>query len=156
MIVFRRILVAHDFSTHAADALRTAVGLLAPNGRVVVLHVVVPVLPVTDIATAGIVSYVSPEEQVANGERELARVIAKVPPRLRRRVEGRVEVGDPHQRIVAAARGMDLVVMSTAGRTGLAHLLIGSVAEKVVRHSPVPVLTVRPRAQRRVPRRAAR
>ena len=38
--------------------------------------------------------------------------------------------------------------MSTEGRTGLAHLLIGSVAEKVVRHSPVPVLTVRPPAPR--------
>jgi len=40
-------------------------------------------------------------------------------------------------------RGMDLVVMGTHGRTGLDHYLIGSVAEKVVRRSPVPVVTVR-------------
>ena len=39
--------------------------------------------------------------------------------------------------------GMDMVVMGTHGRTGLDHYLIGSVAEKVVRRSPVPVVTVR-------------
>jgi nucleotide-binding universal stress UspA family protein len=44
---------------------------------------------------------------------------------------------------------MDAVVMSTAGRTGLAHLVIGSVAEKVVRHSPIPVVTLRARRGRR-------
>jgi nucleotide-binding universal stress UspA family protein len=43
----------------------------------------------------------------------------------------------------AEAEGMDLVVMGTHGRTGLDHYLIGSVAEKVVRRSPVPVVTVR-------------
>jgi len=52
-------------------------------------------------------------------------------------------MGDPFHRIADLARRVDLVVMSTASRTGLAHLLIGSVAEKVVRHSPVPVLTLR-------------
>jgi nucleotide-binding universal stress UspA family protein len=47
--------------------------------------------------------------------------------------------------IMQAARelGSDLIVMGTHGRTGLAHLVIGSVAEKVVRKSTVPVLTVR-------------
>jgi len=54
-----------------------------------------------------------------------------------------------------ATRGVDSIVMATAGRTGLAHLLIGSVAEKVVRHAPVPVLTVRP-ASTRIQKRAAR
>lgn len=43
--------------------------------------------------------------------------------------------------------GADLVVLSTHGRTGLAHLLIGSVAERVVRHCPCPVLTMRSRAK---------
>ncbi|MCZ7684405.1 MAG: universal stress protein [Sandaracinaceae bacterium] len=43
----------------------------------------------------------------------------------------------------AAKENVDLIVLSTHGRTGLAHLLIGSVAEKVVRHAPCPVLTVR-------------
>jgi nucleotide-binding universal stress UspA family protein len=51
---------------------------------------------------------------------------------------------------------MDVIVMATTGRTGLSHLLIGSVAEKVVRHSPVPVLTLRPEAVRRAVKLGAR
>jgi nucleotide-binding universal stress UspA family protein len=43
----------------------------------------------------------------------------------------------------AAARGVDLIVMGTHGRTGVAHLLLGSVAEQLVRTAPCPVLTVR-------------
>ncbi|TMB48311.1 MAG: universal stress protein [Deltaproteobacteria bacterium] len=75
------------------------------------------------------------------------------------RTRCRVVLGDPLQRILAAARDADSIVIATAGRTGLSHLLIGSVAEKVVRHAPVPVLTIRPPAKRRTstgPARAAR
>ncbi|MFB6121176.1 MAG: universal stress protein [Halobacteriaceae archaeon] len=60
-------------------------------------------------------------------------------------VERHVEIGIPHAKIVeyASREDCDVVVMSTHGRTGLDHYLIGSVAERVVRQSPVPVLTVR-------------
>jgi nucleotide-binding universal stress UspA family protein len=51
--------------------------------------------------------------------------------------------------IVAEARKADSIVMATMGRTGLERLLIGSVAERVVRHAPIPVLTVRGRKKRR-------
>ncbi len=46
----------------------------------------------------------------------------------------------------AAAQGIDLIVMGTHGRTGVAHLILGSVAERVVRVAPCPVLAVRPPA----------
>ena len=51
----------------------------------------------------------------------------------------------PYEQILstAKARGVDLIVMGTHGRTGLSRALVGSVAERVVRLSPVPVLTVR-------------
>jgi nucleotide-binding universal stress UspA family protein len=55
----------------------------------------------------------------------------------------RVEIGDASQRIIDAARRADSIVMATSGRTGLSHFLIGSVAERVVRHATVPVLTLR-------------
>jgi len=61
--------------------------------------------------------------------------------------EAQVTAGDPAEAIVrtAAEIGVDLIVMATHGRTGLPHILLGSVAEKVVRHASCPVLTVRQR-----------
>lgn len=57
-----------------------------------------------------------------------------------------VEKGVSHESIVnyATANDVDMIVMGTHGRTGLDHVMIGSVAERVVRTSPVPVLTIRP------------
>jgi nucleotide-binding universal stress UspA family protein len=56
-----------------------------------------------------------------------------------------IREGSPRQEILsqAADLGVDLIVMGTHGRTGLAHLLFGSVAEHVVRHARVPVFTIR-------------
>ncbi len=57
-----------------------------------------------------------------------------------------VRTGDPAEEICRYAReaGMDLIVMTTHGRTGFGRLLLGSVAERVVRNCAVPVLTVKP------------
>lgn len=61
------------------------------------------------------------------------------------KVTGGLAEGVPYSEIVRAAKELsaDLIVLGTHGRTGLAHLLLGSVAERVVRLSPIPVLTVR-------------
>jgi nucleotide-binding universal stress UspA family protein len=137
---FRRILVPHDFSDHATRALRTALDLARQSaGRVTVLHVVTPVYPMAAVPAA----WMPPPDLVPTARQELERLVkraagrADAPP-----VACRVEVGDPAERIVALAARADLVVMATRGRSGLAHLLIGSVAEKVVRHAPAPVLTM--------------
>ena len=60
-----------------------------------------------------------------------------------------VEVGLAAEKIIEAAkeRDADLIVMATHGRTGLSHALMGSVAEKVVRQAPCPVLTIRPKGE---------
>jgi nucleotide-binding universal stress UspA family protein len=57
-----------------------------------------------------------------------------------------VRSGRPHDEIVRYAQmnGINLIVIATHGRTGISHAIMGSIAEKVVRHSPVPVLTVHP------------
>jgi nucleotide-binding universal stress UspA family protein len=62
--------------------------------------------------------------------------------------EAQVVTGDPADAIVSEATqlGVDLIVMATHGRTGLQHVLLGSVAEKVVRHASCPVLTIRLRS----------
>jgi nucleotide-binding universal stress UspA family protein len=60
-------------------------------------------------------------------------------------VQVNVAVGTPAEEILRVAREekVDLIVMGTHGRTGLRHLLLGSVAEEVTRHAPCPVFTVR-------------
>jgi nucleotide-binding universal stress UspA family protein len=145
MKTFRRILVPHDFSDHATHALRVADRLAREHGgRLSVLHVITPFHPVTALPEEHLV-WPSETDLLAIERRHLEALVARV-------VKGRnappvrctVEIGDPYHRITDAARGADLIVMSTAGRTGLSHLLVGSVAEKVVRHSPVPVLTLGP------------
>ena len=61
-------------------------------------------------------------------------------------VHTKVEIGTADINIVDAAAkiGVDLIVISTHGRTGLSHILVGSVTERVVRHAPCPVLSIRP------------
>jgi universal stress protein A len=61
-----------------------------------------------------------------------------------------VNMGVPAQRILetATAESVDLIVMAMHGRTGLGHLVLGSVAERVVRLAPCPVLTIRPPGDR--------
>jgi universal stress protein A len=62
------------------------------------------------------------------------------------RVRLEVEIGTPYKKIVEKAKqeGVDMIVMSTHGRTGVMHMLIGSVTERVVRRAPCPVLSVPP------------
>src|SRR5690242_6349616 len=157
MTPFKRILIPHDFSEPATRALRFAAGLVPPDGRLVVLHVVVPFVPIADLPPAAIGGYIAPGELVSDAKRQLDRTVTKALAGARGvRVEAKVVIGDPYQAIMRAARGMDAIVMSTAGRTGLSHLLIGSVTEKVVRHSPIPVLTLRAGAPRKTAKRAAK
>lgn len=140
--LFRTIVVPYDFSPHATHALKVAAELASSRGgRLLVLHVLAP-YPVTGLMPAEI-PYIPPVDVSAQVKRKLEttaqRIVGKRGPRLK----CEVVIGDPADRIIAAARNADSIVMATQGRTGLAHLLIGSVAEKVVRHSPRPVLTLR-------------
>lgn len=137
----------HDFSAPATRALRLAATLArAHGGRLTVLHVIVPFYVPADLPLGlGAEQLPPPASFVPEQRRRLERLVtralgADAPP-----FTIAVEVGDPARCILEAARRADAIVMATAGRTGLAHLLIGSVAEKIVRHATVPVLTVRPR-----------
>jgi len=146
--IFRTVLVPHDLSRHADRALRVAADLVPTPERLIVLHV-----------ANRYGNRVVQRRQLQAARGRLAAVVARVLGRRPGpRIERRVVAGSPYQEIARAARDADSIVMCTAGSTGLAHLVIGSVAEKVVRHAPVPVLTFRPAgagARSASPRRTA-
>ena len=153
--LFRRILVPHDFSAAADDALRVAVGLARRHrGRITVLHVVPP-YPVVALP-APTTSLVTDAQILAAARQNLDALVRRLVRGRSPRVRALVVPGDPYHRIVEASAKATSVVMATEGRTGLSHLLIGSVTEKVVRHSPRPVLTLRPRTTARAKRRRRR
>jgi len=150
--LFRRIIVPHDFSPQATVALKAAAGLAREHeGSLTVLHVIVPFYVPADVPFGFAADTMpSPASFVPEQRKHLEAVVTKALGKGIPRVTYRVDIGDAAQCILEAARRADSIVMSTHGRSGLTHLLIGSVAEKVVRHSTVPVLTIR------VPDKAAR
>ena len=158
--LFRRILVPHDFSEFADHALDVAADLAAAHrGSITVLHVLTPFYSGPGYPTQAEIAWTPPAEMAAERRERLARLVRERLGARARRVTCKVATGEALPTILAAARTADSIVMTTLGRTGLAHLLIGSVAEKVVRHATVPVLTLRPptrRARQRGKRRGAR
>ncbi len=140
MSVFKHVLAATDLSDASRPALDLAVDLARRDGAALtVVHACeVPLLP----EAIPPVDYVTPIT-IAAGERldHLLDGLRGRCPDVRRALR----IGPPWEEILAAASeaGADLVVLGTHGRRGLAHAMLGSVAERVVRLSPVPVLTVR-------------
>jgi nucleotide-binding universal stress UspA family protein len=142
--LFKKILVPHDFSEHATAALGTAAELARQHGgRLIVLHALAPFDPITAIPPGEAAMIVPPAELIATARKQLKAAADKAVGSGGPAPECRVVIGDPYQCIMEAAADADSIVMATAGRTGLAHLLIGSVTEKIVRHATVPVLTLR-------------
>ena len=143
--LLRRILVPHDFSPQATVALKAAAGLArAHRGTLTVLHVVVPFYMPPDVPFGLAANTLpSPASFVPELRAQLEKLVTKALGAKAPRVTCRVDVGHASQCILDAARRADSIVMSTNGRSGLSQLLIGSVAEKVVRHATVPVLTIR-------------
>jgi nucleotide-binding universal stress UspA family protein len=141
------ILVPTDFSGLSCEAFSWA-ALLAKefNAKILIVHVILERAATEMTAQPG-----NPWEDVL--EREDNAMIENFQSCLvsdiKHAVETQtlVEVGQAAERLIAAAKekNADLIVMATHGRTGLSHALMGSVAEKLVRQAPCPVLTVRPK-----------
>lgn len=138
--LFRKILCPIDFSEHSLAALDLALKLVQQNDAKLYLLSIAPV----PAGAAGFqpvpldpYPYLKEErqQQLANVARE--RIPAAV------RYETLVISGDPAEQVLSSALGLDidLIIMGTLGRKGLSHLVLGSVAERVVRESPAPVLT---------------
>ncbi len=137
---FKRILCPIDFDANSLAALDYGAGLAqGSDATIYLLHVVrAPAEP----------SEVPVEPPIPEWKQDAQ---ARLEDAARAHLDGKVHYeliakrGDPAPTIIETERELnpDVVVMATHGRTGLGHLLIGSVTERVVRESPHPVLTVR-------------
>jgi nucleotide-binding universal stress UspA family protein len=140
---FKKVLCPIDFSTDSFTALDYATDFARQsNGQLVIMHVVDN--PLTDFyGPRGANFYAEVEHAIEKSKQMIAEVArthaAGVP------YEVVVKHGNPYTEILdlATAQHVDMIVMSTHGRTGPQRLVIGSVAEKVVRAAPCPVFTVR-------------
>ncbi len=143
----KRILVPFDFSEQAEHALDFAQRLAPTFGSSVEALYVVPFIPnaAVSVSELGALPVAAPsrEEVVKEAKGRLHDTLASEDER-HRYLRKTVEVGDPRAQILAHAEAekVDLIVMGTHGRTGASRLLLGSVAERVVREATCPVLTV--------------
>lgn len=149
MISIRRILVPTDFSDCASPAVRYGAELAEKFGAELVLLHVVPdaVLALPDAVMPTPVPAANLDVLTDSGKLGLANLIAAEKLEARN-PRAEVRIGSPAAEVVAAAKDLhaDLICIGTHGRGGLSRVLLGSVAEEVVRDAPCPVLTVRPKA----------
>jgi nucleotide-binding universal stress UspA family protein len=142
---FQKILVPVDFSEHSARAVRLAAEVASHDQATLdLVHVYDPI------------AYLLPEGYLLYTPEQLTRLFHRIQQRLSELkavaqaagvavVEAHVREGivDADICALAAEGAFDLIVMGTRGRSGLSHMLLGSVTERVVRSAPCPVLTVK-------------
>lgn len=141
----QRILAAVDFSEESRGALELAAMLAARfDASLALVHIVEPVFGPSDVALISMTGAWSPERLMEQATVELRELRARMPVACRV-VETTVRSGIAFFEITEAAKalGADLIVIGTHGYTGIKRALLGSTAEKVVRHAPCPVLVVR-------------
>ncbi|UQA58965.1 universal stress protein [Polyangium aurulentum] len=140
---YHHILAPTDFSEPSRHALDVAADLaLVFGAKLTLMHA----FEVPGYGYAGInygpIDLVTPMQDAAKEllSKELEATRKKVPG-----AEAVLRLGLPWDKVIAVATEIsaDLIVMGTHGRSGIKRALLGSVAEKVVRHSPLPVLTIR-------------
>jgi nucleotide-binding universal stress UspA family protein len=153
MDAISRILAPTDLSTHSERGVRYALELAAAvRAEVIVFHVApfeeefpYP-LGIGDVSSAyvpapGFEEYLRSRREALDrfAKQHFATLMSGL------RVSLEVDMGDAAQAIVdkAEAVGADLIVMATHGRTGIDHILIGSITEQVLRHARCPVLSLR-------------
>jgi nucleotide-binding universal stress UspA family protein len=137
--VFKTILVTTDFSANSAVAVRPAIEIACRfDGKLVLVHALEGGSEEAQVAAAELaeLAAMAREQLQEFGTREIG---------TRAPWTAEVVFGPAYLAITdaAARHGADLIVVATHGRTGLVHLLLGSVAERVARIATCPVLTVR-------------
>ncbi len=145
MLPWKRILCPTDFSEPSIEALKAARELaLEAQSEIILLHVVspIPIAPPGGLQGFDTAAYLQQMLSYARESMDRATAEMRLPETLT--IKKLVLTGNPGDEIVRTAEkeGVDLIVIATHGLTGWRRFISGSVAEKVVRYSPCPVLTI--------------
>jgi nucleotide-binding universal stress UspA family protein len=146
MISLKTVLVATDFSEPSEVAVRYGRALAdAFDATLHIIHVVPDSMALPWATMADGLAMADVQKQWEREAQERLELLIPENERLTMRVHFVTRAGDPVRQVVgyAAEQGVDLIVLGTHGRGPVAHMLMGSVAERVVRGAPCPVLTVR-------------
>ena len=139
----KRILVPVDFSEPSEKALRYAAKFAEQFGAdVTLLHVIQPVVYPTDFGYPP-----TPLDVDESVRHRIEQRLTELSAQWTAQGKPLIRFGQPYQEIGLAATELqaDLIIIATHGRSGLKHVLLGSTAERVLRHAPCPVLIVRER-----------
>jgi nucleotide-binding universal stress UspA family protein len=146
MLSLKTVLVPTDFSDASESALRYGKSMAEKFGASLhVVHVMEDLLAHAWAAEVYVSSMPQLRDEIEKESRQRLGALLTDAERKALRAETALLAGNPFLEIIryAKAHDIDLIVMGTHGRGPIAHMLLGSVAEKVVRKSPCPVLTVR-------------
>jgi len=152
--MIQHILMATDFSSCAQEALKQAVSLAQGlKAKITLLNIFETFFPYGDTPSAGD----SPGvyrwlENIKNEEKRKLRLTAEIVSREGVEVALLYKEGNPSAEIIRTAQEInaDVIVLGTHGRKGFSHALMGSVAERVARHAPCPVLIVREKSEEKL------
>ncbi len=142
---FSTILIAVDFSDSSDNAFRLALSMAKKfSAKLLVLHVINEPVDLRGFYVPHI-SFEKLEEEIEEGAKKMMESVCRRNLHDFENFECLIVPGLPYEQIIGQAdeKSADLIVLGTHGRTGLDHVLFGSTAEKVVRKSSLPVLTVR-------------
>lgn len=147
MIQLKKILLPTDFSQNSRSAEKYACALAEQFGAE--LHVLYVLQDLTLVMPEPGAMFAIPAVNTAEIQQSAEKALASIPDPAwcgGKKVVRATRNGSPYAEICGYATdtGIDLIVIGTHGRSGLSHVLLGSVAEKVVRKANCPVLTVRP------------
>ncbi len=144
MISIKNVLCPIDYSVYSEKALKYAIEFAEKyNAKLYLMHVLD--IRIYDINDPELYNVNVIDKETINKLRERLHKCISEDTRKNIEVETIVIEGVPFAEIIKKAREfkVDLIVLGTHGRTGLSHAIMGSVAEKVVRKAPCPVLTIR-------------
>lgn len=142
---FKTILFAVDFSQSSDYAFQFALSLAKKyDARLLIIHVINEPVDLRGFYVPHI-SFEKLEQEIEEGAKKMMEKFCRAQIKDYSNYESFIVPGIPYDEIIKKAQeqSADLILMGTHGRTGLDHVLFGSTAEKVVRKSPIPVMTVR-------------